>query len=62
LRVAEHCCHEGLQIVFGVDDVAKRRVVNGDRDRQRFTKRLLVIARACSSATGFRFCGMMLLP
>ena len=23
---------------------------------------LLVMARACSSATGFRFCGMMLLP
>ena len=60
-RVAEHRCDERLQIVFGIDDVAERRVVHGIMIACAWPTALLPIARACSSATGLRFCGMMLL-
>ena len=39
-RVAEHREHERLQVVFGVDDVAERRVVHGGDDRLRLAERL----------------------
>jgi len=51
-----------LQIVLSVDDVAEGCVVRGEDDRLRLPSALLAIDRACSRATGFRFCGMMLLP
>ena len=60
-RVLEHRADERLQIVLGVDDVAERRVVDAVRIALACPSALLAIARACSSATGFRFCGMMLL-
>ena len=34
-RIAKHRRHQRLQVVFGVDDVAERRVVDGGGDRLR---------------------------
>ena len=53
---------ERLQIVFGIDDVAERRVVHDLRNAPSARANAFDgSARACSSATGLRFCGMMLL-
>ena len=68
--IAKHRGDERLQIVLGVDDVAEGRVVDRGENRLGLAERLaadgcptalLPIARACSSATGFRFCGMIVL-
>ena len=40
VRVLEHRGHERLQIVFGVDDVAERGVVDAQHDRRCLAKRL----------------------
>ena len=54
--------HQRLQVVLGVDDVAKRRVVHASVTIAcAWPSALLPMARACSMATGLRFCGMMLL-